>query len=630
MKRQPIQGMLAAALLVTSLWSGTPALAYSIGDEEKIDGSQPSISSAGYDIAKKYAVWIVEGGQRVTLYNLAKGNQNEIGDKESEKTNPKVDGDYVVWMDSRDGGSDVYLYDIVKEKEIRLTSGSASVDGLEIADKNVVWTDNGDVYLHKISTGDTEIVSASGKASNPVVSSGYVAWEDDRNGNDDIYYYDIKAKEEKAAVIAKGDQGRPSIFSNQIVYEHQSAGDLYSYSISNGRIKQLTDDSNEQQNVHLYQEDYVYSDNNDLKYRELGNKSGKKIASNLYGETGPKIYGDFVLFAKKDSNKKLQLHLYDLDEKELVPIGNAGGEPKEPSAHDRYVAYVTESKKNNTVVFYDVENKKGKVVSNPEHDSVRPVVSSRYVVWYDEHEDALFSYDIRKDTQKQITHEDDDQEPSEKLYEIDGERLLWVNTAGRSEVIITDLSTGKHTEVTTVRKEPLSVDIYKNYASWVVEEGSKSASIVLYDIEEDDETEIRDNVKVEKAEIGDGFVVWSEDTGNSKTGWDLYYYNIDRQRVNPLLRYADGDQKNPQASRNMILYEDNRLSTKGKEFYYELYDFEEDSYSDIEWDDDAEMENVRIGGNRVVWVDKRDKDPYVYTVAFAPGDDDDDDEEDED
>ncbi|MFS0558618.1 hypothetical protein [Brevibacillus sp. 179-C9.3 HS] len=630
MKRKPMQGMLAAALLVTSLWSGTPVYASSIGEEEKIDGSQPSISSAGYDIAKKYAVWMVEGENAITLYNLDKGTQIEIGDKKSEKTNPKVDGNYVVWIDSRDGGSDIYLYDIEKEKESRLTSGSASVEGLEIADKRVVWTDNGDVYLHDISTGDTEIVSASGKASNPVVSNGYVAWEDDRDGNDDIYYYDIKAKQEKAAVTDKGDQGRPSIFSNQIVYEHKSSGDLYSYSISNGRTKRLTDDSNEQSHVHLYQEDYVYDDDGDLRYRELGKTSSKKIASNLYGETGPKIYGDYILFAKKDSKKKLQLHLYDLDEKELVPIGSSGGKPKDPSGHDRYIAYVTESKKNDTIVLYDVDTNKSKVISNPEHDASRPVVSSHYVVWYVEREDALFSYDIRKGVQKQITDEDDDQKPSEKLYEIDGERLLWVNVDGRPEVIITDLSTGKHTEVTTVRNEPLSVDLYKNYATWVVEEGSKSASIVLYDIEEDDETEIRDNVKVEKAEIGDNFVVWSEDTGNSKTGWDLNYYNIDRQRVNPLLRYTDGDQKNPQASRNMILFEDNRLSSKGKEFYFELYDFEEDSYTDIEWDDDAEMENARIGGNRVVWVDDRDKDPYIYTLAFEPGDEDDKDEEDED
>ncbi|MBG9944810.1 hypothetical protein ABE237_01525 [Brevibacillus formosus] len=629
MKRRPIQGMLAAALLVTSLWSGTPALAYSIGDEEKIDASKPEISGAGYDISKKYAVWMVEGEETVTLYNLDKGTQTQIGDKESEKTNPKVDGEYVVWIDSRDGGSDVYLYDIAKQKETRLSDGAASVDGVEIGDKNVVWTDNGDVYLYKISTGDTEVVSASGKASNPVVSDAYVAWEDERDGNGDIYYYDIKAKEEKAAVVQKGDQGRPTLSTNKILYENLSYNQIYVHTISNGRNKELTNGSNDKEFVHTYKDDYVYAEGNDLIYRTVDKSSKKKIDSNLYGNVGPRIYGDYVLYAKKDSNKKLQLHLYDLDEKEQVPLGNVGGDPSDPAGHDRYVAYVSKSKKNNAIVLYDMVNGTSKAISDPDHDATRPVVSSRYVVWYDQREDALFSYDIRKGVQTQITNEDDDQQPSEKFYEIDGERLLWVNVDRRAEVFITNLSTGKHTEVARLKSEPLSVDIYQDYAAWVVEEGKKNATIVLYDIEGEREREIRKNVKVEKAEIGDDFVVWSEDTGNSKTGWDLYYYNIDRQKVNPLLRYTEGDQKNPQASRNMILFEDNRLSGKAKQFYFELYDFEEGSFSDIEWDDDAEIESPRMGGNRIVWVDDRDKDPYVYTLAFAPGDDDEDDDEDD-
>lgn len=623
MKRKPIQGLMAATLLVTSLWSVTPALASSIGVEEKLDASQPEISDAGYDISKKYAVWMVEGAETVTLYHLDKGTQTQIGDNESEKNNPKVDGDYIVWLDSRDGGSDVYLYDIAKKRETRLSSGSASVDGLEIADKKVVWTDNGDVYLYNISTGETEIVSAIGQATNPTVSSAYVAWEDGRNGNDDIYFYDIKKKQEKAAVTAIGDQGSPSISSNHIVYEHQTSGDLYAYSISNGRTKQLTDDSNDQSHVHLYQDEYVYADDDDLRLGEIGEKATKRIATNIAGKTGPKMYGDFILFAKKDGKKKLQLHLYDLDEKEEVPLGSVAGKPSEARGHDRYIAYVSDSKRNHSIVLHDLEKDTNKVISNPEHDATRPVVSSRYVVWYDEKEEALFSYDIQKGVETQITNEDDDQTPSDKLYEIDGDRLLWVNAERREEVIITDLSTGKHKEITTLRSEPLSVDLYKNYATWVLEEGSNRASIVLYDIEEDDETEIRDNVKVEQAQIGDDFVVWSEDTGNSKTGWDLYYYNIDRQRVESLLPYTDGDQKNPQASRNMILFEDNRLSSKSKEFYYELFDFEEDSYGDIAWHADAEMTNAHLGGNRVVWIDERGKEAYVYTMAIEHTEDED-------
>lgn len=170
-------------------------------------------------------------------------------------------------------------------------------------------------------------------------------------------------------------------------------------------------------------------------------------------------------------------------------------------------------------------------------------MSGKYVVWYDQREDALVAYDIRKGTEKQITNEDDDQQPSEKLYEVDGNKLFWVNVDRRADLIITDLATGKEEEIASLRTEPLSVDIYGNYAAWVEETGSKKADIYLYDIEEKDETVIRKNVEVQSAQIGDDFVVWSENSGGAKNGWDLYYYRIDRQRTELLIRYSERDQK---------------------------------------------------------------------------------------
>jgi len=139
MKRKPMQSWLAAAVLVTSLWSGTPAFAAG-GKEVKLSQNQPEISQAGFDIAEQYAVWINQGENTITLYDLEKNTETKIGNKSSTKTSPKVDGKYVVWLDSRDGGSDVYLYDISKDKETRISDGSGSVEDVEISGKNIVWS----------------------------------------------------------------------------------------------------------------------------------------------------------------------------------------------------------------------------------------------------------------------------------------------------------------------------------------------------------------------------------------------------------------------------------------------------------------------------------------------------------
>ncbi|MDR7318236.1 hypothetical protein [Brevibacillus nitrificans] len=633
MKRRPVQGLMAAALLVTSLWSATPAFASSrLGEEVKIDVSQPEVDKAGFDISADYAVWMVEGEKTITLYDLDDNSETQIGNKSSAKTSPRVDGNYVVWIDSRDGGTDVYMYDVSMKKESLISSGS-KVTQLEISGKNVVWDDKSDkgtdIYLYNITSGDVEQITTSGKASNPSVGDTYVAWQDERNGSSDIYTYNLKTKAEKAAVTTRGDQVNPSISEDHVVFEDQS-GDydqIGSYDVNKGKTTILTTDSSDKTLPHAFETTYVVIDNGDLYFGDI-NKSGKrKAASSIYEKLAPRVYEDYVLYAKKDKDSKVRLNLYDMDEKVSVPLGEVAGEPSQPAGSDRYVVYVSEGSNSDSVILYDVEKGTSKSITKTDASPSRPLVSNHYVVWYDDSEDALFSYNIAKGTTKQVTDEDDDQLPDEKLYEIDGDNLLWVNVDGRPELIVTNLDSGKDTEITTLKKDPLSIDLYGNYVTWVLEQSSSKASVFLYDIEEEEDTEIRKNVQVKEAKLGDDFVVWSEYTDTTKPSWDIYSYDIDRGKTTSLLRYNDRDQINPKVSRNMMLFEDNRLSPNAKDFYYELYDVEDGSYSDYSWDDDAEIEEASIGGNRIVWIDTRDDDPYVYTMAIGQPKDDDDEEE---
>ncbi|MGG1659302.1 hypothetical protein [Brevibacillus sp. NRS-1366] len=629
MKRKPMQSWLAAAVLVTSLWSGTPAFA-SGGKEVKLSQSQPEISQAGFDIAEKYAVWINEGENTITLYDIEKNTETKIGNKSSTKKSPKVDGKYVVWLDSRDGGSDVYMYDISKNEETRVTDGSGSAEDVEIAGKNIVWSNKSkkgtDIFLYNISSGEEEQVTTSGKATHPTVSDSYVAWEDSREGNADIYYYDIDAQEETAAVTLRGAQVRPTIYNDEILYENQASdySQIYVYSIDTGRNKQLTEGSGDKQDVHNYKTTYVYVDDGDLRSADSNKSSSRQIASSIFKGNGPRVYGNYVMYAKKDSDKKLHLNLYDIDERETIPLGDVAGEPSQPDGSDRYVVYISRAKRVDSVVLYDTKVNTSKVISKAKADPSRPLVSNHYVVWYDDSKDALVSYDIRKGVETQITDGGTKHDPSDELYELDGNQLLWLNEGRRTELMLTDLSTGKHESLTSLKSEPLSIDLYDGYVSYVLEQGAKSANIYLYDINRGRETTIRKNVQVEEAKLGDDFVVWSEYTDGSKPNWDLFYYNIRRDKTSSLLRYTDRDQKNPQASRNMVFFRDNRLSQSAKDFYDELYDVEDGSYGDLRWSDKAKVTEARLGGNRIVWVDTRESTPYVYTMEIGSARDDDD------
>ncbi|WP_198430826.1 TolB family protein, partial [Rhodococcus rhodochrous] len=177
------------------------------------------------------------------------------------------------------------------------------------------------------------------------------------------------------------------------------------------------------------------------------------IARDVYDKIPPRMAGDYVIFTKRDRDDNLSLYIYDTDEEDLVQIGGTAGEPTEPDGDDRYIVYINESKKSSSVVLHDLKTKTSKVISKSDSEPNRPLVSSPYVVWYDDDEETLMVYNIR--TGKLSRAVDEDDTPHESLYELEGKNLLWVNEGRRYDVILTDLSTGDYEELETLNDEPL-------------------------------------------------------------------------------------------------------------------------------------------------------------------------------
>src|SRR5665647_2298568 len=107
--------------------------------------------------------------------------ETRITTNTADQTNPSIWSNYIVWQDTRNGGSDIYLQNLATKVQTRVTKGV--------------------------------------NAENPYVSGNRIVWDDNRNGNSNIYMYEISTKKTTRITLNTADQTRPCAYGNYIVWD---------------------------------------------------------------------------------------------------------------------------------------------------------------------------------------------------------------------------------------------------------------------------------------------------------------------------------------------------------------------------------------------------------------------------
>ncbi|MBI4003717.1 MAG: putative Ig domain-containing protein, partial [Candidatus Omnitrophica bacterium] len=102
----------------------------------------------------------------------------------------------------------------------------------------LVWQDlrngNWDVYLYDLTTQtERRITSHAANQVNPAIDGDRLVWQDLRNGNWDVYLYDLTTQTERRITSHSADQINPAISSHRLVWQDTRNGnwDIYLYDL---------------------------------------------------------------------------------------------------------------------------------------------------------------------------------------------------------------------------------------------------------------------------------------------------------------------------------------------------------------------------------------------------------------
>ncbi len=276
---------------------------------------------------------------------LVKGQYDpltNITDNTFAQYNPAIYGDYIVYMSSRDqAGYGIYLYNIVSKEEILLTpEHEGAVAQPDIYGDRVVWQDNRSgkwqIYTYLISrpdVGDYLLLDLLGEQFSPAIYENTLVYSDHQDiqfATTNIFMYDI-ASAELTQITDDEDfsQHNPDIYGPNIVYEDRRNGnyDIYYYNINTKEETRLTEDPADQQNPSIHKGRIVWEDerngNKDLDMHliycclggvydnydwEIFTGEGFREMS-PFTDKNPVIYDDYIVF-QSYRNGKWDLYLY--------------------------------------------------------------------------------------------------------------------------------------------------------------------------------------------------------------------------------------------------------------------------------------------------------------------------------
>ena len=187
------------------------------------------------------AYWADDSSGNLDIYgvDLGSGTQSTVAGGDGDQYDPAVCNGFVAYVDASTGSPMIWGLD-TNSSDGPFAISSAPGEHPATDGQYVVWStpdtaDNADIMGYDLSSGkEFTICDDAGAQLHPAVSDGVVVWQDDRNGNWDIYGATIDCSTDTAGpatpvCTADGDQTVPDVYCGFAVWQDDRNGnaDIY-------------------------------------------------------------------------------------------------------------------------------------------------------------------------------------------------------------------------------------------------------------------------------------------------------------------------------------------------------------------------------------------------------------------
>lgn len=275
---------------------------------------------------------------------LAPGTEVQITSHELGQHTPAVDGNRVVWIDprlERLGGSDVFTR-TVDGPVRRVSSDDAEPESfLGVSGDRIVWSDrrtadetasdNTDIFLVDLAAtdgGERQLTADPAPQRDPDVSGRWVAWTDLRDGNQDVFAFDLETDEMIRITDEEPNQFGPALSGELLVWlDGRDGGSIRLRDLVTGEERRLVAGVDAVGAVDVGGGRVVWAEEGgegaEIRLLEIGTGEVQTLASGPVRRFNPVVSGSLVVWEEQPDAATRLLLAFDLSSERLMRIPDA-------------------------------------------------------------------------------------------------------------------------------------------------------------------------------------------------------------------------------------------------------------------------------------------------------------------